>query len=283
MQMTADKAIRVLLVEDVAFEAELVIRQLHRSGLHFEWVRVETEDAMRSALAEFLPDIILSDFNLPQFDGSSALQVSREVAPEAPFIFVSGTIGEERAIDALRAGAYDYVLKDNLLRLAAGRQAGTRRCRTAPGALATGGADCTSGSRPGHVERRERAGGARPGPQGAAAGDLSARRRSGRVFECRRLCEGPGCTNPAPWWPAAAPTCCETRCPDPADLQEDVVGQIVRTGKVFLCIDAANPSIPAPLRDAMMRGQLSAVVGLPLVVDRRPWAPCCSRPVNPTR
>ena len=118
MEATQENAFRVLLVEDVAHEAELVIHQLQRAGLNFDWRRVETEEGLRSGLREFSPDIILSDFNLPQFDGISALKVAREMAPDAPFIFVSGTIGEERAIDALRAGASDYVLKNNLLRLA---------------------------------------------------------------------------------------------------------------------------------------------------------------------
>ena len=72
---------------------------------------------MRAALAAALPDIILSDFSLPQFDGMSALAVAREVAPDVPFIFLSGTIGEERAIEALQRGAIDYVLKTNPKRL----------------------------------------------------------------------------------------------------------------------------------------------------------------------
>ena len=107
MQLVPEKAFRILLVEDVAYDAELVIHQLQRAGLHFDWRRVETEEDLRSHLSEFSPDIILSDFNLPQFDGISALRIAREMSPEAPFIFVSGTIGEERAIDALRAGAAD--------------------------------------------------------------------------------------------------------------------------------------------------------------------------------
>jgi DNA-binding response OmpR family regulator len=117
MPALAEKTIRVLLVEDIEYEAALVIHQLQRAGLHVDWRLVATEDTLRQALAEFAPDIILSDFDLPQFDGMTALQVVRELVPAAPFIFVSGTIGEERAIGALLAGAADYVLKNNLLRL----------------------------------------------------------------------------------------------------------------------------------------------------------------------
>ncbi len=110
--------IRILFVEDLEYEMELALSQLERAGLECVWRRVATEAELRSALEEFAPNIILSDFSLPQFDGLSALRIARELAPEIPFMFVSGTIGEERAIDALRRGAVDYVLKSNLARLA---------------------------------------------------------------------------------------------------------------------------------------------------------------------
>jgi diguanylate cyclase (GGDEF)-like protein len=109
--------IRVLLVEDVEFEAELTCHHLKKHGIAHVVQRVETDAAMRTALQDFRPTIILSDFSLPAFDGLSALAIAREVAPEIPFLFVSGTIGEERAIEALRRGAVDYILKTNLARL----------------------------------------------------------------------------------------------------------------------------------------------------------------------
>jgi len=110
-------SIRVLLIEDMEIEGELTRRQLLASGIAHVMHRVETEEAMRAALDAFRPTIILSDFTLPAFDGLSALAVARECAPDIPFLFVSGTIGEERAIEALRRGAVDYVLKTNLARL----------------------------------------------------------------------------------------------------------------------------------------------------------------------
>src|SRR6186713_2428042 len=109
--------VRLIVVEDMPMEAEIAVRQLESGGFTCSWKRVETESALRVALAEAQPDIILSDFTLPGFDGISALQVSREISPDTPFIFLSGTIGEERAIDALQRGAYDYVLKTNMARL----------------------------------------------------------------------------------------------------------------------------------------------------------------------
>ncbi|HKR36065.1 MAG TPA: EAL domain-containing protein [Steroidobacteraceae bacterium] len=108
---------RVLLVEDVDVEAELIVHQLQRAAFAFRWQRVETEDALRAALKDFAPTVVLSDFSLPQFDGLSALQIVREHAFDTPFIFVSGTIGEERAIEALHRGASDYIIKTNLKRL----------------------------------------------------------------------------------------------------------------------------------------------------------------------
>jgi diguanylate cyclase (GGDEF)-like protein len=113
-----DKVLRLLMVEDVAVEADLALRHLRTAGLECTQMRVETEAQLRAALDEFAPDIILSDFSLPQFNGLAALSIAHELAPDVPFIFVSGTIGEERAIDALRRGAWDYVLKSNLARLA---------------------------------------------------------------------------------------------------------------------------------------------------------------------
>jgi diguanylate cyclase (GGDEF)-like protein len=109
--------IRILAVEDMEVEAELTSHQLRTHDIPHVMHRVETEEAMRAALRDFKPAIILSDFSLPRFSGLRALEVARESAPEIPFVFVSGTIGEERAIEALRRGAVDYVLKTNLARL----------------------------------------------------------------------------------------------------------------------------------------------------------------------
>jgi diguanylate cyclase (GGDEF)-like protein len=111
------QSVRILLVEDLEADAELTLINLRRAGLHCIAKRVETEPELRAALAEFNPDIVLSDFSLPQFTGFSALEVVRELAPDVPFIFVSGTIGEERAVNALLCGAVDYLLKSNLTRL----------------------------------------------------------------------------------------------------------------------------------------------------------------------
>jgi diguanylate cyclase (GGDEF)-like protein/PAS domain S-box-containing protein len=111
--------LRILMVEDVPTDAELEIRELKRAGLRVAHRLVDTEDGFRGALRDFRPNLIISDFSMPHFDGMFALKIAREVAPDVPFIFVSGTIGEEYAIRALKNGATDYVLKNNLLRLPA--------------------------------------------------------------------------------------------------------------------------------------------------------------------
>jgi diguanylate cyclase (GGDEF)-like protein len=109
--------IRVLLVEDNPNDAELEMRELKRAGLRAEVRLADTEAACRAEIERFEPEIILSDFAMPHFDGMSALATARELAPQTPFIFVSGTLGEDYAIRALKNGATDYVLKTNLVRL----------------------------------------------------------------------------------------------------------------------------------------------------------------------
>lgn len=109
--------IRVLCVEDDESDMLIARHRLTSSGLDCVLERVETEQQLRAAIERFAPQVVLSDFKLPQFDGHAALRTVRDVAPEIPFIFVSGTMGEERAIEALLQGAADYVLKQNLNRL----------------------------------------------------------------------------------------------------------------------------------------------------------------------
>jgi len=110
-------AIRILLVEDSETDAEITLRELKRGGLSFESRRVENEDDLIRTCDEFMPHVVLSDFAMPHFDGLSALKTVRRIRAELPFIFVSGTIGEETAIESLHSGANDYVLKTNLSRL----------------------------------------------------------------------------------------------------------------------------------------------------------------------
>lgn len=116
----------VVLVEDLESDATLLRLHLTRNNIPCELRRVQSEPEFIEALDQVKPDIILSDFSMPQFDGLRALELAAKLVPEVPFIFVSGTIGEERAIEALRGGATDYVLKGNLKRLASAVQRALR-------------------------------------------------------------------------------------------------------------------------------------------------------------
>ncbi|WP_426303987.1 EAL domain-containing protein [Acidovorax facilis] len=106
------------MIEDDLNDAAPVVNALQRASLDFTSRRVDTEVRLRQELSAGLPDAILSDFSMQNFSGLGALAVAREVCPDVPFIFVSGTIGEENAISALRSGAADYILKHDLGRLA---------------------------------------------------------------------------------------------------------------------------------------------------------------------
>src|SRR5947207_6160599 len=105
------------MLEDDAADAELTRFALRKGGLRFSVARVETKEDYLSELAGRPPELILSDYSLPGFNGHDALEIARERCPETPFIFVTGTMGEEVAIETLKSGATDYVLKTRLSRL----------------------------------------------------------------------------------------------------------------------------------------------------------------------
>lgn len=109
--------IHILMVEDSALDAELITLQLRRAGLPFTAERTWSDQGMRDALAAHDFDVILADHVLPGFSGDLALELAGALAPEVPFIFVSGTLSEELAVEALKRGARDYVVKSRLQRL----------------------------------------------------------------------------------------------------------------------------------------------------------------------
>ena len=109
--------LRILVLEDVPSDAELVIRELRRAGITADWTRVETEESFRAELVRLDPEIVLADYSLPGWNGLAALAVVRRERPELPFIVVTGAIDEETAADCIKAGADDYVLKERLSRL----------------------------------------------------------------------------------------------------------------------------------------------------------------------
>ena len=109
--------LRILLAEDSESDVELIQRELKRGGLDFQTRRVQTESDFRRELDEFHPHLIISDFSMPQFNGREALAIARESRGDIPFIFISGTIDENVAVEMMKAGADDYVMKNNLARL----------------------------------------------------------------------------------------------------------------------------------------------------------------------
>ncbi len=113
----ARQPLRVLLVEDNPDDAALVLRTLRRGGYEPDWQRVQTAEALEAAFAQGRWELVLSDYSLPQFDALRALHLLRDQSAFLPFIIISGSIGEETAVAAMRAGANDYVMKTNLARL----------------------------------------------------------------------------------------------------------------------------------------------------------------------
>ena len=115
--MITTRKLQILILEDRPTDAELVMRELRKEGIQFEGKRVATEADFLAELRDYPPDLILADYSLPTYDGLSALAAARKERAEIPFIFVSGAVGEETAIEAVHHGATDYVLKQRLSRL----------------------------------------------------------------------------------------------------------------------------------------------------------------------
>src|SRR5437870_1123199 len=105
------------MIEDEAHDAALVEHTLKDGGFNFTFKRVDTEEGFLDEIKSFAPSIILSDHGLPAFDGFTALAIAQDKAPDVPFIFVTGSLGEEMAIKALKSGATDFVLKHRLATL----------------------------------------------------------------------------------------------------------------------------------------------------------------------
>ena len=108
---------KILILEDTNFDIELVKEELSANNYNYNLNSVETKKDFISAIKNFKPDIILSDYNLPQFTGFEALKIAIDLVPNIPFILVTGHLSEELAVDSIKRGAWDYVLKSNLVRL----------------------------------------------------------------------------------------------------------------------------------------------------------------------
>src|SRR5487761_225648 len=275
--VTAGKGLRLLIVEDVVAEAELAVRHLASGGIACVPRTVADEPQFRAALKQFRPQVILSDFTLPAFDGLAALDIARTEAPDVPFILLSGTIGEERAIEALRRGAVDYVLKTNPARLVPAVRRALRemqeraRRRAAEREIA-------------RLTRRLKM------QSGINSALLRIRDREELLREACRLACDVGAYDRAvifrvqsdgrtvtPWhWLGAD----ESAGRNPAVLtigdgtepDTSLTGRALRTGEITLCADLTRTEPPVAIREKLLKAGLLSLVALPLIVDGSPVA-----------
>lgn len=118
MEDDPTQPLRILMLEDEPTDIELIEAELRGAGMHFVSRRADTQQALLQALDEFRPDIVLSDLKLPAFDGETAIKIVRQHHPDVPVVMVTGAVCDEKAIELLKLGARDYILKDRLARLA---------------------------------------------------------------------------------------------------------------------------------------------------------------------
>jgi diguanylate cyclase (GGDEF)-like protein len=271
----AGRKLHVLLVEDSASDADLALWRLKQAGYVCTHERVVSEAEMRAALKARLPDVILSDFSLPQFDGMAALAVARAEAPSVPFIFLSGTIGEERAIEALKRGAVDYVLKGNPKRLVpavqrALEEAASRHARQLAEhrvARLTGVLQMLSGINSALVRIQDRAEVASEtcrlarsvgGYAVAMVAIIDPRTRMARPLGWagyEEFMADPGAEFPVAYHEA-----------DDSSL----MGRVIRTGEALLCPDVGECSYAILGRQALLASGVHSLAVLPLRVDNTP-------------
>ncbi|MGH8325918.1 MAG: GAF domain-containing protein, partial [Steroidobacteraceae bacterium] len=262
-------------MEDVAAEAELAVRHLASGGIPCMPRTVADERQFRAALERFRPHLILSDFTLPAFDGLAALAIARQAAPDIPFIFLSGTIGEERAIEALQRGAVDYVLKSNPARLVpavhrALREVAERaRRRAAEREIArlTRRLKMQSGINSAVIRIRDRDELLREA--GRLAYEVGA-------YDCVIVFRvGTDGRTATPWhWLGTDDSTgiipAELTIGDGAEPDSSLTGRALRTGEIALCADLSRSEPPVAIRDKLLQAGLRSLVVLPLIVDGAP-------------
>jgi DNA-binding NtrC family response regulator len=109
--------IQILFIEDVLTDVDLAVRELEKGGLSFDYIRVETKNEFKLALNDFRPDIVISDYIMPSYSGLQALKDTREFHKFIPFILFTESVNEDIAVQCMKAGANDYVLKEHPARL----------------------------------------------------------------------------------------------------------------------------------------------------------------------
>jgi diguanylate cyclase (GGDEF)-like protein len=269
-----DQELHLLILEDTHADADLAIRQLRGAGMNCAWRRVETEGAFREALRDSPPDIIISDYTLPGFNGSAALALAVREAPDTPFIFVSGTIGEERAIDVLKHGAVDYVLKTNLARLApavkrALEEAASRRARRKAEervARLTRVLQMLSGINTAVVRIRDRT-------QLLEEACRIAHDVGNYEFAFIALIDPPTrLAYPVAWAGAGVEARDQARFPveDAGETEESVTGCALRTGRPIVCENVLDQTSGIAYQERMLSAGVNCLASVALLVDDTP-------------
>ena len=264
----------VLLIEDSTTDAELAVWRLTQGGFRCRYRVVTCEADLRNALRERLPSFILSDFSLPGFDGMEALAAVSEIAPDIPFIFLSGTIGEERAIEALRRGAVDYVLKSNPMRLVP--------------AVKRALADAQMRRAARIAERRsQRVTGVLQMLSGINAAVVRIQDRRDFLNEVCRLAHRLGGYSVAmvalidPLTRIARAVATDGvnaeisarglfTVSDSEETDSSLTGRVIRTGEPIFCDDIESTDQPVSGREKLIEGGIRALACLPLRVDQTP-------------
>lgn len=109
-----NQPVKILILEDTPTDAELCRREISRTIPDCQFLCVETGEEYTAALERYEPDVIVSDYMLPSFDGMMALKLAREVSPDTPFIILTGSMNEDVAVECIKAGAWDYVIKEHI-------------------------------------------------------------------------------------------------------------------------------------------------------------------------
>jgi len=274
IQASRKKELRVLLVEDSESDAELTIRRLKAAGFSCSYRCVVNENDMRRELKAWRPDLILSDFSIPGFNGMTALDIARVEATGVPFIFLSGTIGEERAIEALKCGAIDYVLKSNPMRLvpaveralAEAELRRTSRIAEQQVARLTGVLQMLSGINSALVRIQDR-------DELLNETCRLAHRVGGYAIAMVALINPTTrMARPVGWagWDFLPRATDEFPVADYEEGDTSLMGRVIRSGQAALCEDVSRTSFVIDGREALIAAGVRSLACLPLRVDGTP-------------
>jgi diguanylate cyclase (GGDEF)-like protein len=278
--------LRVLIVEEVAAAAERARRHLVQGGISCTYRQVTSEKDFRAALRRFAPQLILSDLVLPGFDGLAALEIAVRELPDVPFIFLSGTPGEEHAAEAVRRGAADYVLKANPLRLVPAVSAALREVRERAHQRRL---EQQSREQEQHLQRQQQERIARltrmlQMQSGINAAVVRIREREDLLREACRLALQVGGYEHAmialvasdgrhaqPWYTLGMsfghPEKLDFPISDGTEPDTSLVGRALRTGQITISTDLTQSEPPVAGRLELLERGFHSVVALPLSVD----------------